>query len=68
MENLVIGGIVLLVLSGAVYYIVKQKKKGVKCIGCPNGGDCSGSGCFGSCSSKSIPSCNDTDDITSKIE
>ena len=30
------------ILGLAVCYIVKAKKKGVKCIGCPNGGNCSG--------------------------
>ena len=48
MENVIIGVIVLVIVSGAVFYIVKQKKKGVKCIGCPNGSACSG-GCT-SCS------------------
>ena len=39
--------IVLLILAflivGAVTYIVKAKKSGVKCIGCPAGGNCPGS-------------------------
>lgn len=48
MENVMIGMIVLVIVGGAVFYIVKQKKKGVKCIGCPNGATCSG-GCT-SCS------------------
>ena len=35
------------IIGGAIMYIVKAKKKGVKCIGCPSGGTCSGkcSGC-----------------------
>ena len=37
----VIAVIVLVILIGsAVTYIVKEKKKGVKCIGCPAGGSC----------------------------
>lgn len=37
----VVGGIVMLtVLSLAVRYIVKSKKNGAKCIGCPNGCEC----------------------------
>ena len=39
--------ILVLILGGAVAYICKAKKKGVKCIGCPDSGKCSGncSGC-----------------------
>lgn len=41
----VIAVIVLAILiGGAVTYIVNAKKKGVKCIGCPAGGSCPGSG------------------------
>lgn len=41
----VIAVIVLVILIGsAVAYIVNAKKKGVKCIGCPAGGSCPGSG------------------------
>lgn len=29
-------------LGSAITYIIKAKKKGVKCIGCPAGGKCSG--------------------------
>lgn len=36
MDYLVIG-IILLILGLAVFYIIKEKKKGKKCIGCPDG-------------------------------
>lgn len=40
----IIAVIVLVVLIGSsVTYIVKAKKSGVKCIGCPAGGSCPGS-------------------------
>ena len=42
MENVIIIAVLLLVLGGAVAYIVRAKKSGVKCIGCPAGGCCSG--------------------------
>ena len=29
-----------LILSGAVYYIIKAKKSGKKCIGCPDASSC----------------------------
>lgn len=34
--------IVLLILGAVFFYILKAKKKGVKCIGCPHSGSCSG--------------------------
>jgi len=39
------------ILGMAIRYIVKAKKKGVKCIGCPEGSKCSGNcaGCSGTC-------------------
>lgn len=37
--------IVLLVIVGAsAFYIVREKKKGVKCIGCPMSGECKNKG------------------------
>lgn len=38
----IVGGIILLILGGALWYIRKEKKKGTKCIGCPHAGSCSG--------------------------
>ncbi len=40
MVNIIIIAIVLLIVGGATAYIIRQKKKGVKCIGCPAGGKC----------------------------
>lgn len=42
MTNLVVVGILLIIIGSAVAYIVKSKKSGVKCIGCPSGCTCSG--------------------------
>ena len=47
-------GAIALIVGGAVFYIIKAKKSGKKCIGCPDGATCgksSGSSCSGSCSS-----------------
>lgn len=41
-------GIIIVVFVAIVIYLVLQKKKGVKCIGCPHGKSCSG--CDGGCS------------------
>ena len=53
MENIIIIAIVAVILGSAIFYIRKQKKKGVKCVGCPDGGTCSGNcaGCSGHCGS-----------------
>lgn len=52
MADLIVIGIVLLIVGAAMAYIIKEKKKGVKCIGCPAAGTCgkahqkdSGCGC-----------------------
>ena len=52
MENILIIAIVGLIVGLAAGYIVRAKKKGVKCIGCPDAATCSGNcaGCSGSCS------------------
>ena len=51
MENFLILTFVVLILGSAILYIRKEKKKGVKCIGCPDAAACSGncSGCPGRC-------------------
>ena len=48
MENLIIIVVVAAIIGFASLYIYKEKKRGVKCIGCPNGCSCSGS-CGGNC-------------------
>ncbi len=45
MGDYIVLGIVAVVLIAIIFYIVKQKKKGVKCIGCPHGSKCSSCGC-----------------------
>ena len=40
MENLIAVIVLILLVGGAVAYIVKSKRRGVKCIGCPAGGGC----------------------------
>ncbi|MBE5922495.1 MAG: FeoB-associated Cys-rich membrane protein [Lachnospiraceae bacterium] len=40
MENFVIIAILAVILGAAIIYIVKAKKRGVKCIGCSAGGAC----------------------------
>lgn len=40
MENAIIIIVLIAILGGAVAYIVKAKRSGVKCIGCAAGGSC----------------------------
>ena len=41
MENYIVLAILAVILIAAIVYIVRAKKKGVKCVGCPNSGTCS---------------------------
>lgn len=54
MIDFVVTAVVLLIVGLATSYIVREKKKGVKCIGCPDGATCGhacggASGCSGNC-------------------
>ncbi|MBQ3163490.1 MAG: FeoB-associated Cys-rich membrane protein [Lachnospiraceae bacterium] len=41
MANIVVVAVVLVIIGAAIAYIIKEKKKGVKCIGCSAAGSCS---------------------------
>ncbi|MBQ8174928.1 MAG: FeoB-associated Cys-rich membrane protein [Clostridia bacterium] len=47
----VVIAVIALIVGGAIAYIIKAKKSGKKCIGCPDSGSCSKgcSGCDGAC-------------------
>ncbi len=45
MENFIIIAVVAVILAFAVGYIIKQKKKGVKCVGCPHAKECALKNC-----------------------
>ena len=49
--------VIALIVGAAVIYIVHSKKKGQKCIGCPNGHNCS-EGEYTACSSCSMRKLN----------
>lgn len=40
MTDIIVAVILLIIVAFAIAYIVKEKKKGVKCIGCPAAGQC----------------------------
>lgn len=35
-------GVIALIIAGAILKIVREKKKGVKCVGCPYAQQCAG--------------------------
>lgn len=41
MADLIVALILIICVGAAVYYIKKEKKKGIRCIGCPSAGTCS---------------------------
>lgn len=40
MTDIITGAILLAIVGGAIFYIVREKKKGRKCIGCPHACTC----------------------------
>ena len=38
--DFIILGIIVLIVGGAVFYIIKKKRSGTKCIGCPYAHQC----------------------------
>lgn len=54
MSDLILGLVLLVLIGAAVKYIIKAKKKGIKCIGCPEGASC-GRKQSGGCSCCSVP-------------
>ena len=51
MENVVVILILVAILSGIIVYLVRAKKRGEKCIGCPYAKQCSKKS-NGGCNSK----------------
>ncbi len=51
MENYIIVLVLVCIIAAAVIYVVKAKKNGEKCIGCPNSKQCGGN-CGGDCAGK----------------
>ncbi len=46
--TIIVIAVIVAILGSAIFYIVRAKKRGVKCIGCPAGSSCSGHCCSGS--------------------
>lgn len=51
--DILVIAVITVIVGLVIWYIYRSKKKGVRCIGCPDGAKCSGncSGCAGHCGS-----------------
>ena len=43
MADIIIGAILIVITGGIIFYLVRAKKRGQNCIGCPNAKQCGGS-------------------------
>lgn len=52
--DILVIAVIAVIIGFVVGYLYRSKKRGVKCIGCPDSGSCSGhcSGCSGHCGHK----------------
>lgn len=67
MIDFIIVGILIIIVGAAVIYIVRERKHGTKCIGCPAGGQCSGK-CSGSYTCGGAPcSCKNDEDTENQL-
>ncbi len=49
MEDFLVLAVLTIILVSAIIYVARAKKKGVKCVGCPNAKNCSKNTENGSC-------------------
>ena len=58
--DFIVIAVIALVVGGALAYIIKAKKSGKKCIGCPDSSSCSSKtgGCSSGCSGCTGCSCS----------
>ena len=47
MKDVLIIAVLVVIIGLAAWYMIRAKKKGVKCIGCPEGSKCGQSACAG---------------------
>lgn len=47
--NIILPVVILLIIGGALAYIIQSKKRGKACIGCPYAGECGKHGATCSC-------------------
>ena len=56
-DNIIAAAVVIAILGSAIAYILRARKKGIQCIGCPNGASCAGQKA-GGCSQSSGANCS----------
>ncbi len=56
MTDLIVIAAVAIITALAAIYIIRAKKRGIKCIGCPESANCSAKTCCGNCASCSMNS------------
>ena len=45
MENAIIIAVLALILGAAAIYLIRARKRGQACVGCPHSGSCCSCGC-----------------------
>ena len=50
METIIVVILLTAIAAGIIWYLLRQKKRGAKCVGCPYARQCSS--CSGSCANK----------------
>jgi len=54
MENVIVVLILVAIVAGVIWYLIRARKRGEKCVGCPYAKQCS-SKCKGGCSGNNEP-------------
>lgn len=49
MANFIVIAVIAVIVGASALYIYKAKKRGVKCVGCPDSGSCASKSCGGNC-------------------
>lgn len=49
MDDLIVIGVIVLIIGLAAWYVIRSKKSGKKCIGCPDSCACDRKECGGCC-------------------
>ncbi len=52
MTDIILIAIIAVILTAAAAYVIRAKKQGQKCIGCPHSGSCGKDGCSCRCQSE----------------
>lgn len=50
MVDFIIIAVIVAIIGGAVWYIRKEKRRGVQCVGCPDAKTCASAGGCSGCS------------------